>query len=98
MMLMIILWSGDDGELCVEVWRISNSTMRVLVAGGRLGWRRRPEDLLTKPNAIKVLHQVGVDVIGLVDQTDPCWTTSFAASFTNLRISVSESPSSSLYA
>merc|ERR1712125_301572 len=28
------------------------------------------EDLLTKPNAIKVIHQVGVDVIGLVDQTD----------------------------
>jgi hypothetical protein len=28
------------------------------------------EDLLTKPDAIKVIHQVGVDVIGLVDQTD----------------------------
>merc|ERR1712232_550778 len=28
------------------------------------------EDLLTKPTAIKVIHQVGVDVVGLVDQTD----------------------------
>jgi hypothetical protein len=28
------------------------------------------EDLLSKPSAIKVLHQVGVDVVGLVDQTD----------------------------
>jgi hypothetical protein len=28
------------------------------------------EDLLTKEIAIRVLHQVGVDVVGLVDQTD----------------------------